>query len=288
MADAVGFIGLGIMGRPMAGHLKQAGHALVLSTHHKAPPADLADGATVVDTPAAVAAAAPVVILMLPDTPQVEEVLFGPKGVAEGLKPGSLVIDMSTISPSATRDFAARVAAKGAAYLDAPVSGGQVGAEQATLAIMIGGDPAAVARAQPLFQRMGKTITHVGPNPGDGQACKAVNQVIVALNIQAVAEGLALAERLGLSADTVRAAIGGGFAGSKVLEVHGKRMIDRKFDPGFRVRLHRKDLDIALGEAERTGLALPNAAQTLGFFKEMEAGGQGDRDHSTLFRRLIR
>ena len=244
----IGFIGLGIMGRPMALNLKAAGHSLIVPERASLT-AELRAAATVVATPRDVAAAAEVLILMVPDTPDVEAVLFGADGAAEGLKPGTLVIDMSSISPIGTKEFAAKVNARGCDYLDAPVSGGEVGAKQGSLTIMVGGPDAAFARARPLFEVMGKTITHVGSENGAGQTCKVANQIIVALNIQAVSEALVFAAKAGADPAKVRAAISGGFAASRVLELHGERMLKGSFDPGFRIRLHQKDLNLALSAA---------------------------------------
>ena len=247
----IGFIGLGVMGRPMAGHLIAAGHTLVLNRVKPASQELVDKGGTAADTARAVAEAADVIILMVPDTPDVEAVLFGEGGVAEGLSPGKLVIDMSSISPVATKAFAKKIEAKGCDYLDAPVSGGEVGAKNAALTIMVGGKPEAFDAAKPLFEAMGKTITHVGPN-GDGQTAKVANQIIVGLTIQAVAEALTFAKRAGADPAKVREALMGGFAGSRILEVHGERMIKRTFDPGFRIRLHRKDLGLAVDAAARS------------------------------------
>lgn len=281
----IGFIGLGVMGRPMADHLIDAGHTLHL---HRLKPASqfLADkGGKAADTAKAVAAASEVVILMVPDTPDVEAVLFGPDGVAEGLKPGSLVIDMSSISPVATKDFAGRIRALGSDYVDAPVSGGEVGAKNAALTIMCGGTEAAFARAKPLFEIMGKTITLVG-GVGDGQTAKVANQIIVGLTIEAVSEALHFAKKAGADPAKVREALMGGFASSKILEVHGERMIRRTFDPGFRIRLHRKDLTLAVDAAKALDVALPNTAATQQLMNAAVARGDGDRDHSALIRTI--
>jgi 2-hydroxy-3-oxopropionate reductase len=281
----IGFIGLGVMGRPMAGHLIDGGHALTLNRVKPASQALVDKGGTAADTPKAVAEAAEVIILMVPDTPDVEAVLFGQDGVAEGLSAGKLVIDMSSISPVATKDFARRIEAKGCDYLDAPVSGGEVGAKNAALTIMVGGRPDAFQRAKPLFEAMGKTITHVGPS-GDGQTAKVANQIIVGLTIQAVAEALTLAKRAGADPAKVREALMGGFAGSRILEVHGERMVKRTFDPGFRIRLHRKDLGLAVDSARALDLALPNAAAVEQLMNAAIARGDGDRDHSALILTL--
>ncbi len=283
----IGFIGLGIMGRPMALNLKAAGHELIVPDR-KSLQDDLRQAATVVGDPAAVAEAAEVVILMLPDTPDVERVLFGAHGVAEGLTAGKLVIDMSSISPIATKDFAARVNGLGCDYLDAPVSGGEVGARQATLTIMAGGPEAAFERARPLFEKLGKNITLVGVENGAGQTCKVANQIIVALTIEAVGEALTFARKAGADPARVRQALMGGFAASRILEVHGERMIERKFAPGFRIRLHQKDLSLALGAAREMGMALPNTAIAQQMFSSVTALGGADQDHSALVRAIER
>ena len=283
----IGFIGLGIMGRPMALNLKAAGHALIVPDR-KSLTEELRAAATVVGDAAAVAEAAEVVILMVPDTPDVERVLFGAHGVAEGLTAGKLVIDMSSISPIATKGFAARINALGADYLDAPVSGGEVGARNATLTIMIGGPEAAFERAKPLFETMGKNITLVGAENGAGQTCKVANQIIVALTIQAVGEALTFARKAGADPARVRQALMGGFASSRILEVHGERMIERKFAPGFRIRLHQKDLSLALTAAREMGMALPNTAIAQQMFSTVTAQGGADLDHSALVRAIER
>jgi len=280
----IGFIGLGIMGRPMALNLKKAGHDLIVPER-----ASLTDeiraAATVVPDAKAVAAAAEVVILMVPDTPDVERVLFGANGVAEGLKPGMLVIDMSSISPTATKDFARRINERGCDYLDAPVSGGEVGAKNATLTIMVGGSETAFARAKPLFEAMGKNITLVGGN-GAGQTCKVANQIIVALNLQAVAEALVFATKAGADPVKVRQALMGGFANSRILEVHAERMIKRSFAPGFRIRLHQKDLNLALQAAREMNMSLPNTAIAQQMFSAVAAAGGADLDHSAMVQAI--
>ncbi|WP_114375031.1 2-hydroxy-3-oxopropionate reductase [Elioraea thermophila] len=282
----VGFIGLGIMGRPMALNLKKAGHALFVPER-----ASLTDeiraAATVLADAAAVAQAAEVVITMVPDTPDVEQVLFGPRGVAEGLSPGKLVIDMSSISPTATKVFARRINEKGCDYLDAPVSGGEVGAKNATLTIMVGGPEAAFERARPLFEAMGKNITLVGEN-GAGQTCKVANQIIVALNLQAVSEALVFAAKAGADPAKVRQALMGGFANSRILEVHAERMIKRSFAPGFRIRLHQKDLNIALQAAREMGISLPNTALAQQMFSAVAGAGGADLDHSAIVQAIER
>ena len=281
----IGFIGLGVMGRPMAGHLIDAGHSLTLSRVKDVSQYLVEKGGKAADTPKAVAAASEIVILMVPDTPDVEQVLFGKDGVAEGLKPGSLVIDMSSISPVATKDFAARIEALGADYLDAPVSGGEVGAKNAALTIMVGGKQAVFDQALPVFQKMGKTITLIG-GVGDGQTAKVANQIVVGLTIEAIAEALTFAKAAGADVAKVREALMGGLASSRILEVHGERMIKRTFDPGFRIRLHRKDLTLAVDAAKALNLSLPNAAATQQLMNSAVARGDGDKDHSALVRTL--
>jgi len=277
----IGFIGLGIMGRPMALNLKKAGHELAVPERASLTQ-EIRDSATILANPSAVAAWAEIVILMVPDTPDVEHVLFGEAGVAAGLKPGSLVIDMSSISPIATKAFAGQIEAGGSSYLDAPVSGGEVGAKQATLTIMVGGPLAAFERAKPLFEAMGKNITHVGETNGAGQTCKVANQIIVALNIQAVAEALVFAAKAGADPARVRAALMGGFASSRILEVHAERMLAHSFNPGFRIKLHQKDLNIALSTARDLAMALPNTAIVQQMFSSCVASGEGELDHSAL------
>jgi 2-hydroxy-3-oxopropionate reductase len=284
----IGFIGLGIMGRPMAEHLLAAGHRLLTSAQYKDPPAALIErGMQGRPTPKAVAEASEVVILMLPDTPQVEEVLFGENGVAQGISAGKVVVDMSSISPLATRTFADRIKALGGDYLDAPVSGGEVGAKAASLTIMVGGSEAAFAKARPIFEAMGKNITLVGGH-GDGQTAKVANQIIVALTIEAVAEGLLFASKAGADPVKVRQALMGGLAGSRILELHGDRMIKRTFNPGFRIRLHQKDLDLALTAARSLGLSLPNTALCQQLFQSCAANGGADSDHSRVAMALER
>jgi 2-hydroxy-3-oxopropionate reductase len=277
----IGFIGLGVMGRPMAQHLIEAGHELYL---HRVKPISaylVEAGATACDTASDVARSSDIVILMLPDTPDVEAVLFGDNGVAEGLGSGKLVIDMSSISPLATKDFAARVEALGCDYLDAPVSGGEVGAKAASLTIMVGGRPEVFERAKPLFEKMGKNITLIG-GVGDGQIAKVANQIVVALNIQAVSEALRFSKKAGADPAIVRKALMGGFAASRVLEVHGERMINETFAPGFRIRLHHKDLSLALDTARLLELMLPNTAMVQQLMNAALAKGLGEKDHSAL------
>jgi len=286
MSD-IGFIGLGTMGRPMAANLIKGGHTLHLHSRSGVPAELTAAGGRAGDSARAVAQQSEVVILMLPDTPDVERVLFGPGGVAEGLGKGRLVIDMSSIAPLPTKEFARRIEALGCQYLDAPVSGGEVGAKNAALTIMVGGPQAAFERAKPLFELMGKNITLVGGN-GDGQTCKVANQIIVALNIEAVAEALLFAAKAGADPAKVRQALMGGFAASRVLEVHGERMIKRTFDPGFRIELHQKDLGLALAGARALGLSLPNTASAQELFNACAANGGAKWDHSGLVRALER
>jgi 2-hydroxy-3-oxopropionate reductase len=281
----LGFIGLGIMGAPMAGHLLKAGHQLFVHTRG-ALKAELADaGAKPCASAQAVAEAADIVFLMLPDTPDVDDVLFGKNGVAGGLRKGKTVIDMSSISPIETKKFAARINALGCDYLDAPVSGGEVGAKAASLTIMVGGTEAAFARVKPLFELMGKNITLVG-GIGDGQTCKVANQIIVALNIAAVGEALVFASKAGADPAKVRQALMGGFAASRILEVHGERMIKRTFNPGFRIGLHQKDLSLALAGARALGVALPQTAGAAQLMQACAANGMQDLDHSALVRAL--
>ncbi|MFC7788973.1 2-hydroxy-3-oxopropionate reductase [Microbacterium sp. MAHUQ-60] len=278
----VGFIGLGVMGRPMVARLIDAGHELFVSRVKAVSEFLVEAGATGCASPGDVARAADVVIVMVPRTEDVEQVLFGANGVAEGLRPGALVIDMSSISPVATRVFAQRVQDLGASYLDAPVSGGDVGAKAGTLSIMVGGEASDFERARPLFEILGANITLVGA-VGAGQTTKVANQIIVAGTIQAVAEALRLAEAAGADTTKVRAAISGGFASSRVLEAHGQRMIDEAFDPGFRIRLHHKDLDIALSAAESLGVELPVTSRVEQLMAAAMQAGMGDLDHSALF-----
>jgi 2-hydroxy-3-oxopropionate reductase len=281
----VGFIGLGIMGRPMAGHLLAAGHQLHAHSRRGVPDELLQRGAIACGSAKEVARAADVVITMLPDTPDVAAVLFGPGGVAEGLSSGKTVVDMSSISPMDTKAFAKRVNDLGCQYLDAPVSGGEVGAKAASLTIMVGGPQDAFERVKPLLQAMGKNITLVGEN-GDGQTCKVANQIVVALNIEAVGEALLFASKMGADPAKVRQALLGGFAASRVLEVHGERMLKRTFDPGFRIELHQKDLGLALGNARQVGLALPNTATAQELFNACAARGGRKWDHSAMVRAL--
>jgi len=281
----LGFIGLGIMGSPMAGHLRGAGHDLFIATRSKLPQALLDAGAVACANAAEVARHAESVFLMLPDTPDVEAVLFGKNGVAEGLTAGKTVVDMSSISPIETKAFAAKINALGCDYLDAPVSGGEVGAKAASLTIMVGGPQAAFDRVLPLFQSMGKNITLIGGN-GDGQTCKVANQIIVALNIAAVSEALVFASKAGADPAKVRQALMGGFAASRILEVHGERMVKRTFNPGFRIGLHQKDLSLALAGARALGVALPQTAGAAQLMQVCAANGMAELDHSALVRAI--
>jgi 2-hydroxy-3-oxopropionate reductase len=281
----LGFIGLGIMGAPMAGHLRAAGHDLYVNTRSRVPAALADAGAVECKTPADVARQADVVFTMVPDTPDVELVLFGDNGVASGLTAGKTVVDMSSISPMATKQFAQRINELGCDYLDAPVSGGEVGAKAASLTIMVGGPEAAFERVLPLFQLVGKNITRVGGN-GDGQTTKVANQIIVALNIAAVSEALVFASKAGADPAKVRQALMGGFAASRILEVHGERMIKRTFAPGFRIKLHQKDLALALAGARELGVALPQTANAAQLMQACAANGMAELDHSALVRAL--
>ena len=281
----VGFIGLGIMGKPMALNLIKGGHALFAHSRSGVPQELTAAGAIACKSPKEVAQKAEVIITMVPDTPDVEKVLFGEAGVAEGLSPGKIVVDMSSISPIETKRFAERINGLGCQYLDAPVSGGEVGAKNATLTIMVGGPEDAFAKVKPLFELMGKNITLVGGN-GDGQTCKVANQIIVALTIEAVAEALVFASKAGADPAKVRQALMGGFASSRILEVHGERMIKRTFDPGFRIELHQKDLNLALAGARAFGVSLPNTATAQELFNACAAHGGAKWDHSGMVRAL--
>ena len=281
----LGFIGLGIMGKPMAGHLLAAGHE-VFAQSRSGVPADLtSQGAKACTTPAQVAQQADIIFLMVPDTPHVQDVLFGENGLAHGLSAGKTVVDMSSISPMATKEFAARIQALGCDYIDAPVSGGEVGAKAASLTIMCGATDASFEKVKPLFELMGKNITLVG-GVGDGQTCKVANQIIVALNIEAVGEALLFAAKAGADPAKVRQALMGGFAASRILEVHGERMIKRTFSPGFRIELHQKDLNLALESARALGLSLPHTASALQMMNSCVAHGGAAWDHSGLVRAL--
>ena len=281
----VRFIGLGIMGAPMAGHLVRGGHKLFLHSVGGVPAALAEAGGIACANAKEVAQRTDVIIIMVPDTPHVQDVLFAQDGVAAGLAPGKVVIDMSSISPLATKEFAKKINALRCEYLDAPVSGGEVGAKAASLTIMVGGSEATFAKVKPLFELMGKNITLVGGN-GDGQTTKVANQIIVALNIEAVGEALLFAAKAGADPAKVRQALMGGFASSRILEVHGERMIKRTFDPGFRIELHQKDLNLALSTGRALGVSLPNTATAQELFNACAAHGGAAWDHSALVRAL--
>jgi len=277
----IGFIGIGIMGAPMAGHLLDGGHELTVNDISPIPRELVEKGATVVSSAREAAETGEVVIVMVPDTPDVEVVLFGENGVAEGLSSGKIVVDMSSISPVETKEFAEKINALGCSYLDAPVSGGEVGAKAGSLTIMVGGDQATFDTVKPLFELMGQNITLVGGN-GDGQTCKVANQIIVALTIEAVGEALLFASKAGADPAKVREALMGGFASSKILEIHGERMIQRTFEPGFRITLHQKDLNLALSNARKLQMALPNTATAQELFNSVAAQGDSGLDHSAM------
>jgi len=281
----VGFIGLGIMGKPMVANLLKGGHTLWLASRSGVPQELLTAGGKTCASAKEVAQKSDVIITMVPDTPDVEKVLFAKDGVAEGLAPGKIVVDMSSISPIETKAFADRIRKSGADYVDAPVSGGEVGAKNAALTIMVGASEAAFAKVKPLFELMGKNITLVG-EVGAGQICKVCNQIIVALNIEAVGEALLLASKAGVDPGKVRTALMGGFASSRVLEVHGERMVKRTFDPGFRIELHQKDLNLALSSARALKMSLPNTATAQELFSACQAQGGGKWDHSAMVKAL--
>lgn len=284
----LGFIGLGIMGKPMAGHLVKAGHTVNVFSRSPEPVRELeAGGAVACSSSKEVAEKSDVVFIMVPDTPDVDLVLFGANGVAEGTRKGSVVVDMSSISPIATKKFALRLESLGVEMLDAPVSGGQVGAQNAALSIMVGGRPEVFEKIKPFFELMGQNIVHVGPN-GDGQTCKVANQIVVALTIEAVGEALLFASKAGADPAKVRAALMGGFASSRIMELHGERMIKRTFDPGFRIRLHQKDLNLALESARELEMSLPNTAIAQELFNSVKAQDGGDLDHSAMVLALER
>ena len=281
----IGFIGLGIMGTPMAGHLLKAGHQLFVYTLGKMPEAIATSSATQCTSARGVAERADLIITMVPDTPDVEAALFGENGVAAGLSKGKVVVDMSSISPVETKEFAKKINALGCDYLDAPVSGGDVGAKNATLSIMVGGEQAVFDRIKPVFELMGKNITLVGGN-GDGQTTKVANQIVVALTIGAVSEGLLFAAKAGADPAKVRQALMGGLATSRILDILGERMIKRTFDPGFRIALHQKDLNLALGAAKQLGLALPATSNAQQLFSACVSHGGAAWDHSGMVRAL--
>ncbi|HKH12087.1 MAG TPA: 2-hydroxy-3-oxopropionate reductase [Rubrobacter sp.] len=284
MADTVGFIGLGIMGRPMAKNLMEAGYDLVVHNRSPEKAEELAnEGATAAGSPREVAEKCGVVITMLPDSPQVEEVLAGEEGVFEGIGEGALIVDMSTISPVVTESLAAAAKEKGASLLDAPVSGGDVGAIEGTLSIMVGGSDEDFERARPLFEVMGKTVTHVGPT-GAGQVTKAANQIVVALTIEAVSEALVLGSKGGVPPEKILDVLGGGLASNKVMEVKREKFLSHTFDPGFRSELHHKDLGIALAAGREYGVALPVTAVVDQMLLTMKKKGWGGEDHSALLK----
>ena len=280
MADTVGFIGLGIMGKPMAENLIEAGYDLVAYNRTREKAEEL-DGATVAETPKEVAEQSDIIITMLPDSPQVEEVLAGEEGVLEGVREGALVVDMSTISPVITEELAKKAEERGASMLDAPVSGGDVGAIDGTLSIMVGGGKEDFERALPLFEVVGETVTHVGP-VGTGQVVKAANQIVVALTIEAVSEALVLGSKGGVPPEKILDVLGGGLAGNKVMEVKREKMLEHSFDPGFRVELHHKDLGIALAAGREYGVSLPVTAVVDQMLETLKMLGRGDQDHSAL------
>jgi 2-hydroxy-3-oxopropionate reductase len=284
--STLGFVGLGIMGRPMAANLLKGGHAVHLHSRSGVP-AEVAalPGAVACASGREVAERSEVIFSMVPDTPDVEQVLFGKGGVAEGLSPGKVFVDMSSVSPIGTRELARRVNALGCEYVDAPVSGGDVGARAATLTVMVGASEEGFARVKPLLDLLGKNVTHVGPN-GAGQTAKVANQIVVALTIEAVAEALLFAAKAGVDPAKVRQALLGGFASSRVLEVHGQRMIERNFEPGARVELHQKDLENALAGARAMGLSLPGTASAQQLFNACKAHGGARWDHSAMLKAL--
>src|SRR5215213_8022918 len=280
MAEKVGFVGLGIMGHPMAENLIEAGYNLVVYNRTREKAEEL-DGATVADGPREVAEQSDIIITMLPDSPQVEEVLAGEDGVLEGVEDGDLIVDMSTISPVVTEELFEKAKERGASMLDAPVSGGDVGAIEGALSIMVGGSEEDFERALPLFEVMGRTVTHVGP-VGTGQVVKAANQIVVALTIEAVSEALVLGSKGGVAPDKILDVLGGGLAGNKVMEVKREKMLEHSFDPGFRVELHHKDLGIALAAGREYGVTLPVTAIVDQMLETLKMRGRGDQDHSAL------
>jgi len=278
----LGFTGLGIMGKPMAGHLLDAGHTVhVYDVVPEAVKEMASKGAVACSSNKEVAQKSDIIFIMVPDTPDVEAVLFGKDGVTEGVRSGSIVVDMSSISPIATKGFAKKLAAMGVKMLDAPVSGGQVGAEKATLSIMVGGEPEVLEQIKPYFELMGKNIVHIGSN-GDGQTCKVANQIVVGLTIEAISESLLFASKAGADPAKVREALLGGWAQSRILDIHGGRILERKFAPGFRIRHQQKDLNLALQSARSLGLSLPGVAVTQELFNAVAAQGGIDLDHSAL------
>ncbi|OON42053.1 2-hydroxy-3-oxopropionate reductase [Izhakiella australiensis] len=281
----LGFIGLGIMGAPMAQRLAEAGHDLLVTSNSAVPSALLSLGAKSFETAQQVTEQSEIIFIMVPDTPHVEDVLFGENGCAKAQLKGKTIVDMSSISPIETKVFARQIQASGAAYLDAPVSGGEIGAREGTLSIMVGGDEGVFGRVKPLFDILGKNITLVGGN-GDGQTCKVANQIIVALNIEAVSEALLFASKAGADPARVRQALMGGFASSRILEVHAERMLKRTFNPGFKIALHQKDLNLALQSARALAVSLPNTANCQQLFNSCSADGGSELDHSALIQAL--
>ncbi|GAB1439763.1 2-hydroxy-3-oxopropionate reductase [Providencia sp.] len=281
----LGFIGLGIMGGPMAANLLKGGHELAVNTRGQIPAYLTDEGAKAFSSAKEVTENADIIFIMVPDTPHVGEVLFGEKGCASATLKGKIIVDMSSISPIETKEYARKVNELGGQYLDAPVSGGEVGAKQGTLSIMVGGEDATFAKVKPLFELMGKNISLVGGN-GDGQTCKVANQIIVALTIEAVSEALVFASKAGADPARVREALMGGFASSRILEVHGERMVKRTFDPGFRISLHQKDLNLALQGAKALSMSLPNTATCQELFNLCAAYGGQDNDHSALVKAI--
>jgi 2-hydroxy-3-oxopropionate reductase len=285
MPEQIGFIGLGVMGRPMAKHLIAKGHSVTVHSRSRGPIDELvAAGAKAAKSSSDVARQSSVVITMLPDTSDVELVLTGPQGVLEGLQTNAVVIDMSSISPIATKRLASAVAGKGGTMLDAPVSGGEIGAVNATLSIMVGGDERAFARVRPILECMGnpERIIHVGPEPGSGQVCKVCNQIAIGGALAGVSEAFAIARKAGVDAGRVRQALLGGFAASRVLEVHGERMLKSDYKPGFRTRLYQKDLRIANETAAAHAVAVPATAIVTQLVNALVASGGGDLDYSAI------
>lgn len=280
--EKVGFIGLGIMGKPMAINLLKAGFEVTVLSSSKAADEVRKQGAGIVDTRGQLASGSDIVITMLPDSPEVEAVFLGEDSILDSLKPGSLFIDMSTIAPAVSRKIYDMAKAKGVEALDAPVSGGQVGAEAASLSIMAGGTQDAFDRALPLFKAMGKNIVLIG-GPGAGQTTKACNQLIVGVTIEAVAEAFRLAEKSGVDLVRMREVLLGGFAQSRILDLHGQRIIDKNFKPGFKIRLHKKDMGIVLDSGDELGLSLRAASLVAGQMEKVLEAGDGDLDHSSLF-----
>ena len=285
----IGFIGLGIMGKPMAGHLIKGGHTLFLQTRSGVTEDMKARGGIVCATPKEVAQRADIIITMLPDTPDVEKILFGENGVVEGLMPKAeqrkIVVDMSSISPMETQKFATKLNELGYDYVDAPVSGGDVGAQNAKLTIMVGASEAVFAKVKPILDLMGANVSLIGEN-GAGQICKIANQIVVSLAIEGVAEALLYVSKAGVDPEKVQTALMGGFAASKALEVHGGRMINRRFEPGFKIDLMQKDLNIALSSASALGVSLPNTASTHELHKACMAHGGAKWDNSAIVKAL--